>query len=301
MSTPSEVTSASILGSLAGGMGSAQRLPRSPFAGPLRAVIFDWAGTTVDFGSRAPVTALIRLFEGRGIVLSEAQARSAMGQHKRDHIRAMCQLEDIAAAFQVSQGRPWNEGDIDALYAALLPLTLEAARTTSRLIPGIAELSQALRQRGLRIGSTTGYNAEMMAEIAPLAAAQGYAPDCIVTVSDVPAGRPAPWMCFRSAERLGVYPPAACVKVGDTPADIAEGRNAGMWTIALAGCGNEVGLSESALSALPAGERAERVAAARARLQAHHPDYIVDAPTVEAILPCLDDIAERLSRGEYPA
>ena len=129
-------------------MGSAQRLPRSPFAGPLRAVIFDWAGTTVDFGSRAPVTALIRLFGGGASCSSEAQARSAMGQHKRDHIRAMCQLEDIAAAFQVSQGRPWNEGDIDALYAALLPLTLEAARNHPRLIPGIAGSSQALRQRG---------------------------------------------------------------------------------------------------------------------------------------------------------
>ncbi len=51
----------------------------SAYAGPLRAVIFDWAGTAVDFGSRAPVMALTALFAGRGIALSEDQARSAMG------------------------------------------------------------------------------------------------------------------------------------------------------------------------------------------------------------------------------
>lgn len=268
------------------------------YVGPLRAVIFDWAGTAVDFGSRAPVMALTALFAGRGIALGEDQARSAMGMHKRDHIRAMCQLPDVGQAFHARFGRPWEEADVEALYSDLLPLTLAAARETTRLIPGIAELCRELRARGLCIGSTTGYNGEMMAEIAPLAAAQGYAPDAIVTVSDVPAGRPAPWMCFRNAERLGVYPPSACVKVGDTPADIDEGRNAGMWTIAFARCGNEVGLAETALAALPIADQQARIAAARSRLQARGPHYIVGGPT--EVLPCIDDIAARLATGERP-
>ncbi len=275
-----------------------ERLPVGAYRGSLGAVIFDWAGTTIDFGSRAPVTALTELFARRGIALSEAQARSAMGRHKRDHIRAMCQLPDVAQAFQRVFGRPWNEADVEALYAELLPLTLAAARKTTQLIPGLAELCQELRRRGLRIGSTTGYNAEMMAEIAPLAEKAGYAPDAIVTVSDVPAGRPAPWMCFRCLERLGVYPPAACVKVGDTPADIEEGRSAGLWTIALSRCGNEVGLSEAALTALPENEQAALIAAARSRLQAYGPHYIVEGPA--EVLDCLDDIAARVESGERP-
>lgn len=278
--------------------GSTLRSVSDPFRGPPRAVIFDWAGTAVDFGSRAPVTALTQLFGRRGITLSEAQARSAMGMHKRDHIRAMCQIPEVGKEFHARFGRPWSEADVEAMYTDLLPLTLEAARQTTRLIPGITELCRELRARGLRIGSTTGYNAEMMAEIAPLAAAQGYAPDAIVTVSDVPAGRPAPYMCFRNAEQLAVYPPAACIKVGDTPADIDEGKNAGMWTIAFARCGNEVGLSEEALSALDSAEQQARIAIARARLQARGPHYIVDGPA--GVLACLDDIAVRLQGGERP-
>ncbi len=36
------------------------------YRGPLKAVIFAWAGTTVDFGSRAPVMAFVRTFEWLG-------------------------------------------------------------------------------------------------------------------------------------------------------------------------------------------------------------------------------------------
>lgn len=272
----------------------------SPFVyrGPLRAAILDWAGTAIDFGSRAPVAALIALFAERGIALDEAQARGPMGLHKRDHIRLLCDLPDVAAAWQARHGRPCTEQDIDVLYQSLLPLTLRAAKQTSALIPGLLDLCGDLRRRGMRIGSTTGYNAQMMAEILPLAAAQGYVPDSVMTVSDVPAGRPAPWMCFRTAERFGIYPMSAFVKIGDTVADIEEGRSAGMWTIAFARCGNEVGLSEADLQSLSGPEQAARIEKARARLLGAEPHYVVDGPA--DVIPLLDQINERLAHGERP-
>lgn len=268
------------------------------FRGPLRAAILDWAGTAIDFGSRAPVQALRSLFADHGLPLDEAQARGPMGLHKRDHIRVLCQIPEVASAWQARYGQPIRVSDVEGLYQALLPKTLQAAKQTSGLIPGLLDLVHALRGRGMRIGSTTGYNAEMMAEIAPLAAAQGYAPDSLVTVSDVPAGRPAPWMCFRTAERLDIYPLSACIKIGDTLADIEEGHNAGMWTIALARCGNEVGLAEADLRSRPAAEQAERVAAARVRLRSAAPHYVVDGPA--DVIPLLDQIDHRLARGEKP-
>lgn len=278
--------------------GSSSLGSSSSARGPLRAAILDWAGTAIDFGSRAPVAALLGLFADHGIPLDEAQARGPMGLHKRDHIRLLCQLPSVSAVFQARSGRPASEADIDGLYQALLPRTLQAAKETTVLIPGLLALVAELRRRGMRIGSTTGYNAQMMAEIAPLAAAQGYAPDSIMTVSDVPAGRPAPWMCFRTAERFGIYPLSACVKIGDTVTDIEEGKNAGMWTIALARCGNEVGLSEADLHALPAAEQAARIATARQRLLAAQPHFVVDGPA--DVIPLLDAIDGRLARGERP-
>ena len=272
----------------------------SPFVyrGPLRAAILDWAGTAIDFGSRAPVAALVGLFAERGISIDEAQARGPMGLHKRDHIRLLCELPDVAAAWLARYGRSVTENDIDGLYQSLLPLTLQAAKQTSVLIPGLLELCGDLRRRGMRIGSTTGYNAQMMAEILPLAAAQGYVPDSVMTVSDVPAGRPAPWMCFRTAERFGIYPMSAFVKIGDTVADIEEGRSAGMWTVAFCRCGNEVGLSEAELQSLSPSEQAARISRARERLLRAAPHYVVDGPA--DVLAILDPINERLARGERP-
>lgn len=264
----------------------------------LRGVVFDWAGTVIDFGSRAPVVALVALFAGRGLAISEEQARGPMGRHKRDHIRDILSLPAVAAQWKARHGSAFTEADVEAMYQDLLPLTLTAAREHAGLIPSVAALCAELRQRGLRIGSTTGYNAEMMAELVPLAASQGYSPDAVVTVSDVPAGRPAPWMCLRNAERLGIYPMAAVVKVGDTPVDIAEGLNAGMWTVGLAACGNEVGLSEAALAALPAEERARRIEAARVRLREAGAHYVVDHPA--ELLSVLPQIEARLRRGERP-
>ena len=53
----------------------------------VKAVIFDWAGTLVDFGSIAPVIALSELFAKHGVSLTADEVRAPMGLLKRDHIR----------------------------------------------------------------------------------------------------------------------------------------------------------------------------------------------------------------------
>lgn len=49
---------------------------------------------------------------------------------------------------------------------------------------------------------------------------------------------------------LGLSAHAAVIKIGDTPADIAEGRAAGAWTIGVALTGNALGLARAAKDAL---------------------------------------------------
>lgn len=269
-----------------------------PYRGGLQAAIFDWAGTTVDFGCLAPVQAFIAVFASRGLTITAAQARLPMGLHKRDHIRAITRMAEVASAWEQRLGKPCDEADIDALYRDFVPAQLGCLAAHTDLIPGALELVDELRRRGLRIGSTTGYAAEMMEVVAPAAKARGYAPDCVICASDVQVGRPAPFMCFANAERLRVYPMAAVVKIGDTVADVEEGLNAGTWTIALAACGNEVGLSERELAALPAAERLARLGAARERLGAAGAHYVVDLPA--DCLPVIADIERRLRSGERP-
>ena len=132
----------------------------------------------------------------------------------------------------------------------------------------------------------------------PEAARRGYRPDSVVCVTDVPVGRPEPWMALHSAMELRVYPPAAIVKVGDTIPDIEEGLNAGMWTVAVALTGNELGLNAEDLAALPPATLAERREQARARLMAAGAHDVIDG--IWALPAVIEEIETRLAAGERP-
>lgn len=268
------------------------------YRGPLQAVVLDWAGTTVDYGSCAPATVFVEVFRQEGVAITATEARGPMGMHKKDHIREILRLPRVAAAWTETHGSPAAAADVQRLYEAFTPRQMAVIADYADLIPGTLAATADFRQRGMKIGSCTGYTKEMMAVLVPAAAARGYAPDEMVCGTDVPAGRPQPWMALVNAMRLGVYPMAAVVKIGDTPADVAEGLNAGMWTIALAKTGNEVGLSAAELESLPAADREARLRRAYERLSQAGAHYVVDG--IGDVPPILDDITTRLRRGEQP-
>lgn len=268
------------------------------YQGPVQAVIFDWAGTTVDHGCLAPALVFVEVFRRRGIRIEMSQAREPMGMHKRDHLRVIAQMPSVVEAWQRVHGAPPDEAAIDAMYAEFIPLQIECIGRYADPIPGVLDLVTALRERDVKIGSNTGYNRAMMDVLVPAAAEAGYAPDCVVCSSDVPVGRPAPWMALENARQLDVYPMSAVVKVDDTAPGIEEGLNAGMWTVAVAETGNEVGLGYEDLQALDPQQRQVRARAAARRLAQAGAHYVIDG--VGDLLPCLDDIQRRLASGESP-
>ncbi len=231
----------------------------------IRAIMLDWAGTTVDHGSMAPVLALQTLFAQHGITLCTEDARRNMGLLKRDHIAAILALPKILAEWRAATGRNPGDADVLSLFEEFGPLQMKIIAQHSQLIPGVAAAVEAWQSRGLRIGSTTGYTRQMLAPVLAQAVHEGYRPDASVCPDEVGAGRPAPWMLMKNAQHLNVYPPSACVKIGDTVVDIAEGRNAGMWTIGLTRTGNLVGLDRREWDQLPVAtkeahlKRAERI------------------------------------------
>jgi phosphonoacetaldehyde hydrolase len=265
----------------------------------LKAVVFDWAGTVIDFGSIAPIEALRIAFAAHAVPISEDEARADMGIAKRDHVRALLALPRIEAAWIAAHGGAPNETDGDRLYADLAPLMREAAARHTTLIPGVAETARALREAGVKIGSCTGYTREMMADILPRAAAQGYAPDVVVCAGETAEGRPSPLMMWKALVELGVWPAWACIKVDDAEVGVAEGRAAGAWTVGIAASGNRVGLSRDAFDALDAGDRRDRLVQAKASLAAAGADFVID--TVADLAPVVESIADRLGRGERPS
>jgi phosphonoacetaldehyde hydrolase len=139
----------------------------------------------------------------------------------------------------------------------------------------------------------------MMSEVAPRAAAQGYAPDVIVCAGETPSGRPSPLMLWQALVTIDAWPAWTCVKVDDAEVGIGEGRAAGCWTIGVAASGNGVGLSLPEFEVLPLAARRALAADAGRSLQAAGADYVVD--TVAELAPVLEAIAERIRAGERPS
>ena len=236
----------------------------------IKAVIFDWAGTMVDQGSLAPIVVIEEAFAAHGCPLTREEARGPMGLPKRDHLAALLALPRVAAA--------WRGPDLDTLYAEFLPRQMEVLDRFTALLPGALEVVRQLQSEGVKIGTSTGYTRPMLELLVERAAQQGYHPEANFCPGDVGEGRPAPWMIFGNLRKLGVYPPSACVKIGDTPADVLEGLNAGVWTIGLTDTGNEEGDPR--------------------RLQAAGAHYVA-ASVAECGAP-LADIKRRIAAGERP-
>jgi phosphonoacetaldehyde hydrolase len=264
----------------------------------LEAVIFDWAGTTVDHGSLAPVRALTELFKRHGIRVEDADVRRDMGLFKKDHIRRILQLPQVSIAWSTNKGRRPGEHDIEKLFAEFGPAQMEVLGQYSQVIAGAAETFEELQRRGLRVGSTTGYTRPMLDFLIQKAAAQGYRPEVSLCPDDVGGGRPHPWMCLQIVLRFQLRCVAAAVKVGDTVSDIEEGLNAGMWTVGISETGNEIGLSAAELAVLPGDERKRRSLKAAHNFQAAGGHYVIE--NLLALPRILEEIDQRLASGERP-
>jgi phosphonoacetaldehyde hydrolase len=249
---------------------------KANYKGPLKAVIFDWAGTTVDFGCFAPTGVFIEVFKQKGIEITEREARGPMGMHKRDHIKVLTKMPRIASQWMKIHGKETSEQDINDMFNSFIPLQLSVIEEHSTIIPELPEAIEFIRSMNMKIGSTTGYNNEMMNILTAAASQQGYTADSVVCATDVSAGRPAPWMAFRNAEYLGIYPMQAIVKIGDTIADIEEGINAGMWSVGVVMSSNEMGMTQEEIRAMEEEELERRIQKVRGAFFNAGADYVID-------------------------
>ncbi|WMW66086.1 phosphonoacetaldehyde hydrolase [Nitratidesulfovibrio liaohensis] len=268
------------------------------YDGPVRAVVLDWAGTAVDHGCPGPAAVFVRAFALHGVEVSVAEAREPMGSEKREHVRRMLGMDGVADRWRAAHGHVPGEAAVDAVYRDVEPLMLQTIAAHAAPVPGLGEFVDMVRGRGMGLGSCTGYTGPMMEVLVPEAARRGYSPDVVVHASEVPAGRPYPWMCYLNAMRLGVHPMESMVKIGDTVADMHEGRNAGMWTVGVVRTGNGVGLSEVDAARMPPDQLAARMAVATARLREAGAHYVVDS--IADCFSVIEAIEARLARGEAP-
>lgn len=263
------------------------------YRGPIQAVILDWGGTIVDHGCCGAVESMRRALREAGVEATEGDLRRKMGFAKLEQLRGVFESDRVREEWTAQHGEAFEEADLLHLRERYTAFELETAERN--LLPGVMPLHEFLRQLGVLIATSTSQSRPVLQQMLRLTCSQGFHPAASVCPDDTGTGRPSPYMCYLLATQLRLHPLGACVKVGDTVADVEEGRSAGMWTIGVAETGNELGLDLSALASLPANERNLRVANARTRLKAAGAHFVVD--TLPDCLPVLERIQQQLLRG----
>ncbi|ROS05429.1 phosphonoacetaldehyde hydrolase [Sinobacterium caligoides] len=263
-------------------------------------LVLDWAGTVLDFGSFAPTTIFVEAFKTEyDFDISLAEARVPMGLSKIDHIRSVGQLPEVKQRWIERFGQAMNEEQAQAIYQTFMPLQIAKVADHAELIPGTLETIKWARDNGIKIGSCSGYPQVVMDKLIPVAAANGYQPDCIVASDNLAAGaRPGPFMALENVIKLGVSNVSHCVKIDDSAPGISEGLNAGMWTVGLTLSGNEAGLTRQQFEQASSEELAAARELAKGKLEQAGSHYLID--TIADLPSVLEDIDRRLSNGEKP-
>ncbi|GHF89960.1 phosphonoacetaldehyde hydrolase [Thalassotalea marina] len=212
----------------------------------IEAVILDWAGTVVDYGSVAPTTIFVEAFkQAYNFDISLAEARVPMGMGKWDHIKTLGQLPSVDQRWQAQFGQSMTDDTVDEIYRTFMPLQKAKVAQHATPIAGALDTIAWLKAQDIKIGSCSGYPREVMEILVPAAAEHGYNPDCWVASDDTVGSRPGPWMALENVQKLGIKDVANCIKFDDSAPGITEGLRAGMWTVGLAVTGNAIGLTES--------------------------------------------------------
>jgi phosphonoacetaldehyde hydrolase len=264
----------------------------------IRAIVLDWAGTMVDYGSRAPATVFQEIFRREGVPISPAQAREPMGMAKRAHIATITRMPEVDQRWQEKYGKSADDDDIDRMYEKFLPLQKEVLGDHSDLIPGAADAFDWCQANGIRVGSSTGYTHELMGVVEPVANAAGYKPEVVLCAEDAPEGRPAPWLIYECMKRFGVYPASQVVKVDDTTVGIEAGVNAGTWTVGITQTGNLVGLSEEEFAGLNEQDQAKLIADAESKMKQVGAHFVIAG--VHQLPATIQQINERMAAGSLP-
>ena len=196
-----------------------------------RLAVFDMAGTTVRDRNEVR-ECYIRAAGNTGLQFTPEQYQPLRGLSKREvFVRLWTDQLGNQSAVLASE--------IDRSYAEFRRI-LEKYYRTVPIVPteGCLECFEWLRRQEIAIGLTTGFYREVTDIILTrlgwdkgLDSQYAGTPDTIiqasVTSDEVANGRPAPDMIRRVMELTGVDNPRHVIKIGDTPVDLEEGRNAG--------------------------------------------------------------------------
>jgi phosphonatase-like hydrolase len=171
-------------------------------------VVLDIAGTTVQEHGLVYKALADTVIAAGG---SADDVGSWMGADKYEAISSMLGKSEVDVEFADFHER------LAKLYAETPPTPL----------PGVPEALAWLRSNGVKVALTTGFDRPIVDGLLDVLGWREGVLDAVVSVDDVPAGRPAPYMIFKAMELTGARDVRRVLTAGDTVRDLEAGSNAG--------------------------------------------------------------------------
>lgn len=186
---------------------------------PVDLVVLDMAGTTIDDGQQV-YKVLGETAIANGVPAAQIDINRWHGAAKHEALREM---------LTATAGTPPSDDVLEAVVGDFRSrLSAAYAAQPPTVLPGVADALAQLRSAGVKIALTTGFDRDIVNVLLPPLGWDGDAvADTIVCGSDVAAGRPAPYMIYRSMEHVGITDISRVLVAGDTPRDLESGTNAG--------------------------------------------------------------------------
>jgi phosphonatase-like hydrolase len=205
--------------------------------GPIQLVVFDLAGTTID-DQGIVLECFVETVRAYDLPGTPEELNDLMGLNKRE-------VFGMLAGRKFFPRSPESEQLADMALANFVERMSASYEHHLAPIPGAEATFAFLRDRGIKIATDTGFDATIGGLIMERLEWPGRLIDMAITSSEVPRGRPAPYMIFQIMEHLEILDVHQVMKVGDSPADLEEGFNAG--------CGEVVGVLSGAHTAATLG------------------------------------------------
>ena len=270
------------------------------YRGKVKGLVLDWSGTTADAYVIAPAVVFVEVFKKHGVEISMIEARGPMGLRKDLHIKALTEEPEIAERWKGVHGKYPGEDEVAKMFADFVPMQLDCLQKYTTLLPGVAETTQKLQKKGIKIGSSTGFVRSMVDILEADAKKQGYVPDASVAGDEVINGaRPKPFMVYRNLDLMDISPIQSVVKVDDTVSGVGEALEAGCWGVGIARYSNYMNVDTIEQGEnLSKKEIARRLAFTRETLRKSGAHYVID--TFDQLIDVIKDVNKRLARGEKP-
>ena len=186
-----------------------------------KAVLFDVIGTTVK--EKDPETinnCFLKAFADNNVSADIQFFKANRGKDKLEliHLILNCTHQDISLA--------------DTIYNSFTINVKNKIENFSRAQDADA-IFNFLKQRSIKIGLGTGLSRDLFEKILTQVKWDKKLFDYIGISTEIGKGRPHPDMIFDFMHALKIVNPAEVLKVGDTVADIQEGKNANVITAAI--------------------------------------------------------------------